>query len=66
MTTIAVWGLRRGETDRANEELLAGSCRDQRDVERVTEAAKKDGFHSFRQATFEECERAFARTFRNN
>jgi hypothetical protein len=49
---IAVYGLRAGDTERWKEELLAGSCKSDRDVEAVKTAASKDGFHSFRVSRF--------------
>lgn len=54
-STIAVWGIPKGETGRWQEDLLSGSCRSQSDVDKVKAAAGLDGYHSFRQATLAQC-----------
>ena len=51
-TEILVYGLRKGATERYQEELLASSCRTLAHVELVKAAASAAGFHSFRIATF--------------
>ena len=47
---ITVWGLPKGTTERWQEALLAESCRNAADVEKVKRAASADGWHSFRVA----------------
>ncbi|MGH8744724.1 MAG: hypothetical protein ACREUY_10650 [Burkholderiales bacterium] len=49
-TTIVVWGLPKGSEERWQEVLLAETCRNQADVEKVKRAAAADGWHSFRVA----------------
>lgn len=46
-----VYGLAKGETERYMESLLA-VCKTNEQVQRVKDAAAKDGFHSFRVATY--------------
>ena len=45
---IAVWGLPKGGAERWQETLLAETCRNASDVEKVKRAAAADGWHSFR------------------
>jgi hypothetical protein len=49
---LLVYALPKGETERYMEDLLASNCRSQQDVKRVVSAAKADGWHSFRVATY--------------
>lgn len=49
---ILVYGLPKGETERYTEVLLSTKCRNENDVERIKEAAIKDGFHDFRVTRF--------------
>jgi hypothetical protein len=51
--TILVYGLAAGETEDYMEALLAESCKNAQDVERVKDAASKDGWHSFRVTTWD-------------
>ena len=47
-----LYGLAKGETERYMETLLA-TRPSRKDAEAVIDRAKKDGFHSFRIATFD-------------
>ena len=49
---ILVYGLPADETERYTESLLAETCRTQADIDKVKAAAGKDGWHSFRVATW--------------
>jgi len=51
-----LYGLRIGERHRYMEELLSEKCRTLKDVDKVIELAKQDGFHSFRISKFIEGE----------
>ena len=61
---ILVYGLGAGETERYMEALLASSCRTESDIEAVKSAASKDGFHSFRVATWDGSAPNFAHAVR--
>ena len=45
---LIVWGIENGETESWAESLLAQSCQNDADVQKVIKAATADGFHSFR------------------
>lgn len=49
---ILVYALRAGETERYTEDLISSRCANAADDEKVKAAARKDGWHSFRVATF--------------
>ena len=49
---LIVWGLPAGETEVWKETLLAETCRTDADVAAVKAAASKDGWHSFRVASW--------------
>ena len=49
---MLLYGLPKNETERYAEVLLATQCRSSKDVDAAKAAASKDGFHSFRVATF--------------
>ena len=51
-TEILVYGLARDETRDYMESLLASNCRNDADVEKVKAAARAEGWHSFRVATY--------------
>lgn len=50
---LLIYGLAKGETERYTEELLSTRCRTQKDVDALIERASKDGWHSFRLATYD-------------
>lgn len=55
-TEFLLYGIRSGNSERWQEELLA--CRGNRtELEEVQKIASRDGFHSFRIATFTQGER---------
>ena len=60
---ILVYGLARGQTERYTEELLAESCRNEADIEKVKAAASRDGWHSFRVAYWDGSPPDFTRVF---
>ena len=49
-TLTLVYGIAKGETERYMEQLLSARCKTPAEIERVKQAAAKDGFHSFRVA----------------
>jgi len=49
---ILLYGLEQGETRDYMETLLASNCQSDDDVQAVVRVAKKQGFHSFRVATY--------------
>ena len=49
-TLTLVYGIAKGETERYMEQLLSSRCKTLAEIERVKQAAAKDGFHSFRVA----------------
>jgi hypothetical protein len=59
---ILVYGLRKGETKRYMEDLLASNCKTADDIKKVKDAASKDGFHSFRVAKWDGSAPDFAGT----
>ena len=52
MSNLIVWGKPVGRTDGLSETLLAETCRNAADVAKVKAAASRDGWHSFRVATY--------------
>lgn len=64
MHSIIVFGLPAGSADRADEVLLAETCRNASDVRRVQDAAAADGWHSFRVWTYHGGAPDFAGTVR--
>ena len=47
-TLTLVYGIAKSDTERYMEQLLSSRCKSLADIERVKDAAAKDGFHSFR------------------
>lgn len=47
---ILLYGIPKGETERYTEDLLATTCTNQADIDKVIAVASKDGWHSFRVA----------------
>ena len=47
-----VYGLPKGETERYTEQLLGTDLRNQSQIQQIIDAAKRDGWHSFRVATY--------------
>ena len=48
-----LYGLRKGETERWTEELLATELASAAAADKIKKLAERDGFHSFRIATFD-------------
>lgn len=49
---ILVYGLEQGETRDYMETLLHSKCKTESDIKKVIAYAKKQGYHSFRVATY--------------
>lgn len=64
MTEIIVYGLAKDATERWQEDLLSAKARTQADVAAVMAAASKDGYHSFRVATWDGSAPDFAATLK--
>jgi hypothetical protein len=52
-TEILLYGIPKDETERYTESLLSTKCKSAQDIERIKQVAAKDGFHSFRVATWD-------------
>jgi hypothetical protein len=52
MKELLIYGLRKDETRDYMEELLFSGAKSMDTINKVIELAKKEGFHSFRVATF--------------
>lgn len=52
-TELLLYGLRKGDTERWMEELLATGLPNREAVDKVIALAAADGFHSFRIATYD-------------
>lgn len=63
MTEYILYGLRAGDSERYKEELLTVR-HTTKDIEFIKTVAAKDGFHSFRVATFKGKPPDFAKTIR--
>jgi hypothetical protein len=49
---ILVYGLEQGQTKQYMESLLSTECKTDSDIQKIIVHAKKQGYHSFRVATY--------------
>jgi len=63
MKEFLLYGLRKGETERWTEELLATGLANEAAANKIMKIAERDGFHSFRVATFDGSPPDFTKVF---
>lgn len=52
MRELILYGIAAGNTERWQEEILSTQCRNKAELEAIKERATRDGWHSFRVATW--------------